>query len=105
MKNSVWKIGTLVVAAAVLLSMSAAGCASAEKEPIIFGDLSWDSAQVNNRIAAFMLAHGYGYDNIEYIREWSEAMCTSTWRSGSRTSRSRTMRCGRRCDRPGQQLR
>ena len=67
MKNSVWKIGTLVVAAAVLLSMSAAGCASAEKEPIIFGDLSWDSAQVNNRIAAFILAHGYGYDNIEYI--------------------------------------
>jgi len=47
--------------------MSAAGCASAEKEPIIFGDLSWDSAQVNNRIAAFILTNGYGYDNIEYI--------------------------------------
>jgi glycine betaine/proline transport system substrate-binding protein len=33
---------------------------------LIFGDLSWDSAQFHNRVAAFILEQGYGY-GIEYI--------------------------------------
>jgi len=32
----------------------------------LFADLDWDSAQVHNRIAAFILEHGYGYE-IEYM--------------------------------------
>ncbi len=31
------------------------------KETIIFGDLSWDSAQIQNRIAQYITEFGYGY--------------------------------------------
>jgi glycine betaine/proline transport system substrate-binding protein len=36
-------------------------------EQIIFADLSWESAQVHNRIAAFILENGYGYPKSDYI--------------------------------------
>ncbi len=36
------------------------------KDKLVFADLGWDSAQVHNRIAAFILEHGYGY-GAEYI--------------------------------------
>lgn len=65
--HSPWKKVLLLAAGLSLLAMPIAGCApAAEKEPIIFGDLSWDSAQVCNRIAATILKHGYGYE-AEYI--------------------------------------
>ena len=31
------------------------------KEPIVFSDLSWDSAQLQNRIAMYIVENGYGY--------------------------------------------
>ena len=31
------------------------------KETIVFSDLNWTSAQVQNRIAQYILEHGYGY--------------------------------------------
>ena len=31
------------------------------KEPIIFSDLNWPSAQVQNRITQYIIEHGYGY--------------------------------------------
>jgi len=61
------RAATLAVAAALVLTTALAGCSPAAREAIVFADVSWDSAQVNNRIAAFILTHGYGYDNIEYI--------------------------------------
>lgn len=64
--HSSWKKVLLLAAGLSLLAMPMAGCAPAEKEPIIFGDLSWDSAQVCNRIAATILKHGYGYE-AEYV--------------------------------------
>jgi glycine betaine/proline transport system substrate-binding protein len=36
------------------------------KEMIRFADVSWDSAQVHNRIAGFILKNGYGYE-VDYI--------------------------------------
>ncbi len=53
----------MVLLVALLIPLSFTGCAAAPKEkaPIIFGDLSWDSIQVHDRIAAFILEHGYGY--------------------------------------------
>lgn len=39
---------------------------AASKKPIRFADLSWDSAQVHNRIAGFIVKNGYGYD-AEYL--------------------------------------
>ena len=32
------------------------------KETVVFSDLSWDSAHYQNRIAMFIVQHGYGYD-------------------------------------------
>ena len=31
------------------------------KETIVFSDLNWDSAQIQNRIAMYIVEHGYGY--------------------------------------------
>ena len=61
--------GALLLAATIaLLVLPVMGCTpGAETETIVFGDLQWDSALVNNRIAAFILEHGYGYTDIEYI--------------------------------------
>ena len=35
-------------------------------EPIVFVDWSWDSARVHNRIAGFIVQHGFGYET-DYI--------------------------------------
>ena len=40
--------------------------ASAAKSTLRFADFSWDSAQVHNRIAGFIVKHGMGYD-VDYI--------------------------------------
>ncbi len=40
--------------------------ASAAKKTVRFADLSWDSIQVHNRIAGFIIKNGYGYD-VEYL--------------------------------------
>lgn len=53
-------------AVAVCLLFLGSGTALAADKTIRFGDLSWDSAQVHNRIAGFILKHGYGYEP-EYI--------------------------------------
>ncbi|MCD6487273.1 MAG: ABC transporter substrate-binding protein [Syntrophobacterales bacterium] len=52
----------LICMALVLLPITA----SAAKDPIRFMDLSWDSIQVHNRIAGFIIENGYGY-GVEYI--------------------------------------
>ena len=33
----------------------------AVKDTIVFSDLNWTSAQVQNRIAQYIIEHGYGY--------------------------------------------
>ncbi|MFC2003950.1 glycine betaine ABC transporter substrate-binding protein [Chloroflexota bacterium] len=38
-----------------------AGSVQIPKATIVFGDAGWDSIQVYNRIAAFILENGYGY--------------------------------------------
>ncbi|HEX78918.1 MAG TPA: ABC transporter substrate-binding protein [Dehalococcoidia bacterium] len=50
-----------VVLCVILALVSVTGCTT-KKEPLTFADLDWDSAQVHNRIAAFILEHGYGYE-------------------------------------------
>ncbi|MFW6056244.1 MAG: ABC transporter substrate-binding protein [Chloroflexota bacterium] len=65
-KSWSWRELLLLTAGLALLVAPMVGCTAEEKDPVIFGDLSWDSAQVCNRIAAFILLHGYGYE-AEYI--------------------------------------
>ncbi len=57
----------LLAATLVLLATPLTACVPPEQAPIMFGDLPWDSALVNNRIAAFILMHGYGYEDIEFV--------------------------------------
>ena len=60
----------LIAATIMLLTVFAViGCsqdegadeAEAEKEPIVFSDLNWTSAQVQDRIAQYIVEKGYGY--------------------------------------------
>ena len=41
--------------------------ATAASKKLVFAEFNWNSIQVHNRIAAFILKHGYGYE-IEYTR-------------------------------------
>jgi len=52
---------------ALLILIPFTGCAAeAPEKTIVFADLSWDSAQVHNRIAAFIIENGYGYPPSEF---------------------------------------
>jgi glycine betaine/proline transport system substrate-binding protein len=65
------KLGTkilMVALGAILILSSFIGCGTTTptKGTLVFADLLWDSALFHNRVAGFILEHGYGYD-IEYI--------------------------------------
>jgi glycine betaine/proline transport system substrate-binding protein len=64
-----WLLAASVLAIVMLLLPTVAGCSSSnngEKQPVVFADLSWDSAMVHNRIAAFILENGFGYPESSY---------------------------------------
>ena len=50
----------LALMASMMVALTALSCAE-EKEPIVFSDLNWTSAQVQNRIAQYIVEEGYGY--------------------------------------------
>jgi glycine betaine/proline transport system substrate-binding protein len=49
--------------------LTIAGCGGAEdsKPRLTFADVSWDSVQVHNRIAGFIVQHGYEYPEPRYV--------------------------------------
>ena len=51
---------SLVLSAAVVLAGVVLAACSSEREPIVFNDLNWASAQVQNRIAQYLVEKGYG---------------------------------------------
>jgi glycine betaine/proline transport system substrate-binding protein len=64
MRNT--KLGTkylsIGLASALFLALLCAGTTlAADKEPIVFADLGWDSVQVHNRVAGFIIEHGLDY--------------------------------------------
>ena len=64
MKKILMTIGTL--ATALVLAAVGTACSSGDgegqqKETIVFSDLNWTSPQVQNRIAQYIVEHGYGY--------------------------------------------
>ena len=68
MKPSFSKSLTIVVVSLLfLLPMALGGAAAETKKPIIFADFGWDSAQVHNRIAAFIIEKGLGYE-VKYVQ-------------------------------------
>lgn len=52
----------IAVCALVLFPALMVGNAWSADKKIIFSDKSWDSIQVHNRIAGFILEHGFGYE-------------------------------------------
>jgi len=69
----------IVFVAVFALLGALAGPATAAKKAVRFSDLSWDSAQVHNRIAGFIIKHGYGYDT-EYITGETALLMTGLMR-------------------------
>lgn len=57
----------VAVALAFTLVMVIGTSVAHAKDPIIFGDGGWDSIQVHNRIAAFIIEHGLGY-KVQYVQ-------------------------------------
>ena len=59
------KCRLLVLAMALLAVVGTVACGESEtteqKETIVFSDLNWTSAQVQNRIAQYLVEKGYGY--------------------------------------------
>jgi glycine betaine/proline transport system substrate-binding protein len=58
---------TLILIALLLTIVAVVACGNngsedGDKPTIVFSDLNWTSAQVQNRIAQFIVEHGYGYD-------------------------------------------
>jgi len=64
-KNYIFKVVVLVFGISFLLLPFSSYAAAASKK-LVVADLNWDSAQVHNRIAGFIMEKGYGYE-IEYI--------------------------------------
>lgn len=59
--NCFWKASWLAIAVVFCLAALGAPALAASDKPIRFNDRSWDSIQVHNRIAGFILKNGYGY--------------------------------------------
>lgn len=49
---------------AVLVLLACAAPPESEKQPLVFGDLGWDSALLQNRIAQYLVEKGYGYPTV-----------------------------------------
>jgi len=64
-KNYIFKVVVLVFGISFfLLPFSSYAIAASKK--LVLADVGWDSVQVHNRIAGFILKHGYGYE-VEYM--------------------------------------
>jgi len=57
---------SIVLMFSLPLALFAGGTKEEKPVTLVFGDLSWDSVQVHNRIAAFIIQNGIGDYNVEY---------------------------------------
>ena len=65
-RNGFFKQGVVALIVSFVMVFAIGTGPALAKDKLVFADLGWDSAQVHNRIAAFILENGYGY-GIEYI--------------------------------------
>ncbi|MFW5693797.1 MAG: ABC transporter substrate-binding protein [Alkalispirochaeta sp.] len=61
------RIFTGLIIVLVTISVYAAGSQEGDTQTIVFADNNYESIQVHNRIAAFILEHGYGGFSADYI--------------------------------------
>lgn len=57
----------IIISIFISLSLTAEGQQESDSTTIIFGDLSWDSAQVHNRIMAFIIENGLEGYKADFI--------------------------------------
>ncbi len=62
-RTILWIAGLFMAA---VISIMPINSAQASDKPVVFADLNWDSIQIHNRIAGFIIEHGYGME-VEYI--------------------------------------
>ena len=62
MKRSLkkWTLTTVIVLIG-MLALVVGPAPAVQKKAIVFADLGWDSVQVHNRVAGFIIEHGLGY--------------------------------------------
>ena len=60
-KHKFLAMAVVAVMAAMLVLAACGGDDEEEKATITFGDLNWASALLQNRIAQYIVEHGYGY--------------------------------------------
>lgn len=66
---------TLALMVLLIFAVTLTGCGGGDsantgdkqKEKFVMADISWDSVKVHNRIAGFIIEHGYGYPEPEYV--------------------------------------
>ncbi len=57
-----WLLVMLPITLTLVVGMMlGTGCSEEEKPPIVFADLNWSSAEIQTRIAGYIIEHGYGY--------------------------------------------
>jgi glycine betaine/proline transport system substrate-binding protein len=71
-----FRLGSLALLGVFLFTLILSGCGgtdssqtadNAGQKPVLtFADVSWDSVQVHNRIAGFIIENGYGYPECQY---------------------------------------
>jgi glycine betaine/proline transport system substrate-binding protein len=64
-QNYIIKLAGIVFVFLVFVFSLSPYAGAASKKTLVIADLNWDSAQVHNRIAAFIIEKGYGY-KVEY---------------------------------------
>ncbi len=64
-RKGILKAGVIVFSVAFLL-VTLSGFSLAASKKLILADVGWDSVQVHNRIAGFILKNGYGFE-VEYM--------------------------------------
>lgn len=64
-KNYLIKVAAIVFGISFFL-LPFSSYATAASKKLVLADVGWDSVQVHNRIAGFILGHGYGYE-VEYM--------------------------------------
>ena len=64
-QNYLIRVAVIVLGICFLL-LPFGSYATAASKKLVFADVGWDSVQVHNRIAGFILEHGYGYE-VEYM--------------------------------------
>lgn len=61
------RILTLMMSVFLLMGFLCPSVMAKTDKPVAFGDYGWDSIQIHNRIAAFIITHGLGY-NTKFVQ-------------------------------------